>query len=95
MKSFIIYHISTGSIVKWGHCLDGDLELQKQSEGEKLLVVKKLRASYFNYKVVNNKIIKKPPTEKPIPIPYEQQQAYVTNEQWQSILDRLDQLEAG
>lgn len=49
---------------------------------------------------INPKVVDKTPeeieAEKPTPppkIPYEKQVAYITNEKWQEILDRLDKLE--
>ena len=94
MKNFIIFHISTGKIIRWGSCVDKDLIFQIQSLNETSLVTKELKASYSNYKITNNKIVEKPPTEISEPVPDEQQPTSITNEQWQDVLTRLVQLES-
>jgi len=53
-------------------------------------------------KIVDGKIVSKTPEEieatdptvNPAPVPFEKQIAYITNKQWQDVLDRLAALEA-
>lgn len=94
---YIIYDVS-GTILRSGLCGVGGIEKKKAglSQGEYIM---KGTADDITQKVVGGKIINKTPEEidrpsAPEPVPYEQQQANITNEQMQKIIDRLEVLES-
>lgn len=106
MLSFIIYN-KDEKILRIGQCSNKTIRLQVE-EGEFVMegvaddVTQKVEFDGFDVKgqPINPRIVEKTPEEikadKPIksePLPYEQHQANVTNEQWQDILDRLTELE--
>ncbi len=97
MKHFIVYN-SEGNILRRGQCSNKDFSIQAQN-GESIL------EGFANdriQKIVDGKVVDKTPEEieadkppVPEPIPFEDQQARVTNKQWQNVTDRLNVLEQG
>lgn len=95
MKNFIIYN-SSGKILATGCCQDSDFKMQAKN-GE---FVMEGIANDITQKIVNGKIVDKTSEEiehdeptRP-PLPFEKEQAQITNEQYQAMLDRLSALEA-
>jgi len=97
MKKFIVYN-DEGKILRAGNCQDADFKRQAHS-GE---FVMKGEADAATQKIVAGEIVDKTPEEieatdptvNPAPVPFEKQIAYITNKQWQDVLDRLAALEA-
>lgn len=95
MKKFIIFD-NAGKILRAGSCQDLDYKKQAQ-EGESIL---EGTANDITQKIVDGTVVDKTPEEieadkppEPELIPFEQRQANIINEQYQSILDRLVALE--
>jgi len=95
MKRFIVYN-SKGQILRTGSCPDS-IFFRQAHDGEFVIEGK---ANDVTQKIVGGKIVNKTPEEieadnpTPIPVPFEKRPAQITNEQWQGILNRLDNLEA-
>lgn len=95
MKNFIIYN-AADDILRTGLCQDVDFEIQAHAnefvmEGE---------ADAVTQKIVEGEVVNKTPAEieaekppEPEPVPIGQQQANITNEQWQDVLKKLKKLE--
>jgi len=94
MKNYVVYNKLTGEILRTGICSDESIELQAL---DKETVIEGI-ANDITQKIVDGIIIDKSPDEiskqKIKRIPHEKQRANITNEQLQSILDRLTILEA-
>lgn len=95
MKNYIIYN-NNGKILRIGSCSDDCFNLKAQKDE---LIIEG-SADDCTQKVVNDKVVDKTPEEiaseqppDPDPIPHEKQVVFITNEQWQSVLDRLIVLE--
>jgi len=99
MKNFIVYD-EHGKILRTGFCQDNTFYLQAQ-DGEFVI---KGKANAATQKVVgigvDGKVVDKTPEEieaakppQPKQIPERQQTANITNEQLESIVQRLDKLE--
>jgi len=95
MKNYIVYD-NKGEILRSGCCQDNVL-LQQAQEGEFVI---EGTANDIACKIVDGKVVDKTPEEIeaqkppiPEPIPYEKQLASITNEQYQTILGRLANLE--
>jgi len=92
MKNFILYD-STGKILAIGTCQDSDFELQAKA-GQ---FVMEGIANDGIHKIVDGKVVNKTPEEiaadAPIILPPEKQQAWITNEQWEDIQNRITALE--
>jgi len=96
-KRFIIYD-ETGDIKRTGRCSDADFDKQARENEDIIEGV----ANDVLQKVVDGKIANKTPAEieaqkppEPESIPFEQQQAKITNTELQDIRSRLSKLEAG
>ena len=96
MKNYTVYN-SSGKILRSGTCPDNFFLLQAE-KGE--FVMEGL-ANDSKHKIVSGKIADKTPQEiaagkppEPKPIPPEKLPAHIDNEQWQSVLGRLDKLES-
>lgn len=90
-----IVHNQEGKILRTGECTAHDLPLQAhKDEGE--FAIKGV-ADDSTQKIVDGKVAGKTPAEveaeKPKPVPVGQQQANITNEQWEDVLRRLEALE--
>jgi len=98
MKNFLVYN-QKGKILRTGSCAENDFYLQAE-DGEFVMegVADDLTQKIINVGV-DGKIVNKTPEEieldNPAPpkIPESQRPAYITNEQWQSVLDRLNAIE--
>lgn len=99
MKNFIVYN-GQGKILRVGCCQDNTFYLQAKDDE----FVIEGKADAATQKVINvgvkGKVVDKTPVEieaeKPTlraPVSPEQQPAYITNEQWQDVLRRLDDLD--
>lgn len=92
MKTFIVYG-SGGKILRTGTCQDRDFA--KQSKQHEYILEGEANDSI--QKIVNGKVVDKTPEEvtadNPTP-PENQRPAYITNKQWQAVLDRLADLES-
>ena len=106
MKSFIIYN-DKGEIIRVGSSQNIDYQLQAQNDefvmdGTADCITQKIEFDGFDEKgqPINPRVVNKTPAEieadnpAPIPLSLEKQPAHITNEQWQGILNRLDNLEA-
>lgn len=95
MKAFIVYNVVTGKILRTGTCPDVDFELQAQAPNERIFEGK---ANDITQKIINEKVVDKTfeeiEVEKPPEVPVEQQEANITNDQWQDIINRLELLES-
>ena len=93
MKVFTVYD-NNGKILRGGFCSDLDF-LKQANDGE---FVMEGRADDVTQKIIDGKIFNKTQeeieAEKPPEIPFEIQAAFITNEQWQKVLNRLEVLEA-
>lgn len=93
MKNYILYN-KKGKILRTGSCQDESFDLQVQQEGEFII---EGMANDAIQKIIDGKVVDKTleeiEAEKPMPLPFEQQPAFITNEQWQEILNRLITLE--
>jgi len=96
MKNYIVYETDTGKIVRTGQCTNTMFSAQA-GVGEDVL---EGTASDIIQKVVDGKVVDKTPEEIeaqkppiPEPIPYKEQPASITNEQYQTLLGRLANLE--
>jgi len=100
MKNFIVYD-GQGKILRTGICQNSTFLLQAKEDEFIMEGV----ADDVTQKITNvgikGKVIDKTPEEieagKPSKlesVPFEKQQANITNEQWQDVLDRLSKLEA-
>lgn len=102
MEHYAEFDIPTGRIVRRGKC-----QSQHVPTPRRLNAIALIRADYeYNTVIcdkINNKKIAINPTlakksfdrPKPITIQKGKQPAFVTNEQWQSVLKRLEALEEG
>ena len=103
-KQYVIYDVS-GRILRTGGCADDDLNIQVQNENENVM---EGNADSVTQKVVEGRIVNKTagelendkpfvpePPELPGPVSFEHQKADISNEQWQNILERLNELERG
>jgi hypothetical protein len=94
MMNYIV-HNADGKILSTGSCSARDFGKQA-GPGE---FVMEGIADDRTQKIVGDKIVSKTPEEiaednPPVPdVPFEKQPAYITNEQWQELLERLDRLE--
>ena len=94
MKNFVVYKKS-GKILRAGICLEKDFFLQARDNESVMEGV----ANDVTQKIVGGRIVDKTPEEiekddpTPPEMPESQRPAYVTNERWQGVLDRLDKLE--
>ncbi len=94
MKNFIVYN-EQGQILRTGTCQNSNFYLQA---GDDEWVMEGV-ADDVAQKIVNagvaGKVVDKAPGEMKIdsPTPENQRPAMVTNEQWQAVLKRLDELE--
>lgn len=90
---FIVYN-EMGKIVSSGHCQKKTFHKQA-GDGEFVL---EGRANDITQKVVGGKVVDKTAVEiekdnpKTKVKPFKKRLAKITNEQWQSVLDRLDKL---
>ena len=91
--SFIIYIVANGKITKTGSC--EEKHLPKQIPPEMKLIIGK--ALIGVHKIVDGKVVRKTAeeiaAEQSIPIPFEQCEAFISNEMWQDVLNRLSKLE--
>ena len=82
-----------GVITNTGMCLVSDVDVQVKDD-ESIILEK---TDVHRQKVVGGKIVNKSQqeleAEQPPPIPFEQQSALITNEQWQEVLSRISKLE--
>lgn len=104
MKNFIIYN-KEEKILSTGSCQDKDLKLQGIGnfilEGTANDVTQKVEFDGLDIdgQPINPRVVDKTPAEieadNPIipEIPEGQRLAYITNEQWQDVLNRFDKLE--
>lgn len=105
MKSYIVYGLN-GEILRTGHCPDRDVELQAGAnefvmEGIANGTTQKVEFDGLDEKgqPVNPRVVDKTPEEiekenpTTLKIPKSQKLVYITNEQWQAVLKRLDDLE--
>lgn len=94
-KMRFIVHNQDGKILRTGECAAQDLSLQAHKDEFAL----KGAADDLTQKIVDGKVVNKTTeeieAEKPKPIPAGQQQANITNEQWEDVLWRLGDLEKG
>lgn len=95
MKKYIIYNIA-GKILRTGVCSDTSFGL-KAKMGEFIM---RGTADDVTQKIINDKVVNKTPKEieaekppSPVLVPFEQQRANITNEQWQNTLNRIIKLE--
>jgi len=94
MKKFVVYN-QEGEILRTGYCAGEDFFRQAQ-DGE---FVMEGIANDVIQKIVDGNIVDKTPEEikrenpSPPEIPESQRPAYITNEQWQDVLNRLKVLE--
>lgn len=95
MKYYVLYN-KEGEIVSTGTCMDGDLSIQTRA-GTFILEGK---ADDRYQKIADGQVVDKTPEEiaadspsKSEPLPFEKQSAFITNEQYQNILSRLNNLE--
>lgn len=94
MRRFIV-HDKQGKILRTGVCPAQDF-VHQAKEGEFVL---EGTANDAIQKIVNNKVVNKTPKEierdnlTPMPVPFEKRSAHITNEQWQDVLNRLNQLD--
>lgn len=105
MKDFIIYNYA-GNILRTGSCGDSDLGLQKQEnefvmEGKANDVTQKIEGRgigpHREWGLERHVVDKSPEeieAEKPPEMPESKRPAHITKGQLQSILQRLDNLEA-
>jgi len=94
-----VEYVDDGTIIKFGVC--SEKTFNEMGKSKNVLSVSVLSNDLDrNCRIINGKIKSKTPEEieasKPpilLPTPFEQQQARITNEQYQSMLDRLTNLE--
>jgi hypothetical protein len=91
--AFYVYDTATGEILRTGVCPLRDLELQAGA-GE---TVEKGVADCGEHKVVNGDLVEMTQEEKdakkPTVLPFEKQSAFISNEQWESLVERVSALE--
>ena len=94
MINYTVFDKVTGKILRSGSCPGGDLNSQAAS-GE---IVIEGESNDVTQKVVDGEIVDKTTEEieaaKPVDVPVGKRSAQITNEDWQTILDRLDALES-
>lgn len=96
MKNFIVYN-AQGKILRIGCCQDRDFDFQAHDSES----ITEGIANSETQKIVEGEVVDKSPQEIAketytpviVQLPFEQQQAHITNEQWQDVLDRLSKLE--
>jgi len=97
MKEYIVLNMN-GHLVSSGRCPNRDFD--KQADKKKNETVIEGFIDQRKQKIVGGKVVNKTAAEieadNPAPpeIPESQRSANITNEQWQGILNRLDNLEA-
>lgn len=98
MKNFIV-HDKDGKILRTGVCQDVDFDFQAHKdefimEGTANGATQKIIDRGKSKRIVN-KTVKEMQIEEPklVEIPEEQKPAHITNEQWQNVLKRIDDLE--
>ena len=107
MKNFIVYNIK-GKILRTGNCQNSTLHSQVKEnkfvmEGTANDITQKIEFDGLDVdgQPINPRVVDKTPEEietdnpKIKPKPFEKQIAYITNEQYQALLDRLETLETG
>lgn len=106
MKNFIVYN-TQGEILQVGLCQNGTFYLQAKAgefvmKGKANAATQKIKFDGLDAdgQPINPRVVDKTPEEmeaekplEPEPVPIGQQQARITNKQWQDVLDRLDKLE--
>jgi len=97
-QNYILYDMD-GRIIGTGGCQNKMVQAQARGWPEGTKVIEGY-ADSKKHKVIDGKIVDKTTAEikadaqqEPKPIPFEDQPAHITREQWQSILERLDKLE--
>ena len=99
MIPYTVFNKETDKIIRTGVCSNSSFTLQA-GKGEGII---KQTINFNTQKILNGKIVDKTPADleaeqketerKKKEIPFEKQQAHITNEQYQSLLIRLTKLE--